>query len=191
MVHTLMTVAQAAGSATARAGVAAPAPAGGDFPPFDPQYWAPQVIWLAVIFGVLYWAMSRLALPRVSGILEARRQRIASDLESAEAARRDAEQAGATYERLLGEARARAQATAQETHAKLAAEREAHRKALEERLNAKLAAAEAQIVETKKRALIHVSTIAHDAAASIVERLLGRPVSPDAISAAISQQTPR
>ena len=46
------------------------------FPPFDAQTFASQLFWFALAFIALYLLMSRVALPRVGSILEARRQRI-------------------------------------------------------------------------------------------------------------------
>ena len=71
------------------------------------------------------------------------------------------------------EARARAQAIANETRDKQAAAAEAARKKTEDELNAKLAAAEKTIAATKQAAMGNVRSIAEDATAAIVERLIG------------------
>ena len=127
------------------------------FPPFDTHNFLPQIIWLVIIFGLLYWLMSRVALPRVEGILEARRHRLAKDLDDAAAMQIQAKEAGEAYDRTLADARARAQALAQETHDKLHTEAEARRHAVEADLNQKLAAMEAQIAETRSRAMANVA----------------------------------
>src|SRR2546423_14268186 len=46
---------------------------GGGFPPFQKETFASQLVWLALIFVALYLLMSRIALPRIGSILEARR----------------------------------------------------------------------------------------------------------------------
>ena len=73
---------------------------------------------------------------------------------------------------------------AQQTHDQLHAESETKRHALEAQLNAKLAAAEAQIADTKARAMGNVQGIARDAAATIVQHLTGKAPEPDSLSAA-------
>ena len=42
------------------------------FPPFQKETFASQLIWLAIFFVGLYLLMSRIALPRVGGIIAAR-----------------------------------------------------------------------------------------------------------------------
>ena len=137
------------------------------------------------MFGALYWLMSRVALPRVGSILEARQARIGGDLAAAARMQDEATAASADYDAKLNAAKGRAQALAQETHDKLHAETEAKRQSLDADLNRRLAAAENQIAETKARAMGNVQGIAREAAAAIVERLTGKPVSPDAVDAAL------
>lgn len=164
------------GAAVGSMGEAAAAAAehGGAFPPFDPTFFPSQLLWLAVTFGALYWLSSRVLLPRLSGIIEDRRDRIADDLAEAERLKRESEEAIAAYERELEEARANARRIAQETHEALAAETEARRKAIEAELAEKLAAAEARILEIKQRALAEVGGIASETAAAVVERFGGK-----------------
>lgn len=157
----------------------------GVFPPFDAHNFLPQIIWLVIIFGLLYWLMARVALPRVEGILDARRHRLAKDLDDAAAMQIQAKEAGETYDRTLADAKTRAQALAQETHDKLHAEAETKRHTVEADLNAKLSAMEAQIADTRTRAMANVSSIASDAALSLIERLTGRTPSREAVDAAV------
>ncbi|MCB1539978.1 MAG: F0F1 ATP synthase subunit B' [Rhodoblastus sp.] len=159
---------------------------GSSFPPFDSTHFSSQLIWLVLIFGALYLLMSRVALPRVAGILKDRGDKISGDLDAAKAAQAKAEAAGADLEKTLAEAKAKAQAMGQEAHQKLAAETEATRKTLEGELNAKLAAADAQIAETKAKAMASVETVAKDAAAAIVEHITGKPADPQKIAAALA-----
>lgn len=159
---------------------------GGAFPPFDTSHFVPQLIWLAITFGLLYWLMSKIALPRVEEIIENRRTRIENDLTAATEAQKTADHAAATYEKTLAEAKGKAQATAQQMRAQIAAESETRRKSLEDGLNAKIAAAEAQIAQTKTQAMSNVASIAQDAASEIVQRLTGRAPDASAVSAAIA-----
>ncbi|MFO1114932.1 MAG: F0F1 ATP synthase subunit B [Beijerinckiaceae bacterium] len=159
------------------------------FPPFDSTHFGSQLVWLAITFGLLYLLMSKVALPRVAGILKARSDKISSDLDAAKAAQAKAEGARADQEKAVADAKAKAQALGQEAHAKLAAEADAKRKSLEADLNAKLAAADAQIAEMKTKAMANVEGIAKDAASAIVEQLTGKAADPQKIVAALANVT--
>jgi F-type H+-transporting ATPase subunit b len=155
------------------------------FPPFATETFGGQLLWLAITFAVLYTLMSRLVLPRLTGIIENRRAMIAKDLDDAAAMKTRAEEAGTAYDKALAEAKGRAQTLAQETRAKLSAESDARRKALEADLNARLAEAEATITARKTEAMGHVRGIARDTASAIIERLTGRAPAPQSVEAAL------
>jgi F-type H+-transporting ATPase subunit b len=159
----------------------------GPFPPFNPETFASQLVWLAITFVALYLLAGRIALPRVASILEARRARIAGDLAEAQTLKSQSDEALAAYEKSLADARDRAHALAQQMREKQNAEAEAGRKALEQSLNVKLAEAEAQIAATKEAAMRNVRGIAVDAASAIVQRMIGSTPASAAVEAAVSE----
>ena len=135
----------------------------------------------------LYLLMARIALPRIDSILERRRVRISGDLAEAQRLKGESDAAIAAYEKSLAEARGRAQAVANESRQRQAAEAEAARKALDATLNASIAEAESRIASTKSAAMTNVRGIATEAAAAIVERLIGiAPASRDMVAAAVA-----
>jgi F-type H+-transporting ATPase subunit b len=146
----------------------------GVFPPFDSTFFASQLLWLVISFVVLYLLMSRLVLPRIGGILEDRRDRIARDLDQADRLKQQADDAIASYERALVEAKAGAFTIAAE--AREAAKQEANERQarIEADLDAKLAESEKRIADVKAKALADVNDIAGEAAEAVVERLLGK-----------------
>jgi F-type H+-transporting ATPase subunit b len=155
------------------------------FPPFATETFGGQLLWLVITFALLYVLLSKLVLPRLTGIIENRRTMIAKDLDDAAAMKTRAEEAGAAYEKALAEAKGRAQTLAQETRAKLSAESDARRKALEADLNSRLAESEATIAARKGEAMGHVRGIARDTASAIIERLTGRAPAPQSVEAAL------
>jgi F-type H+-transporting ATPase subunit b len=157
----------------------------GGFPPFQKDTFASQLVWLAITFIALYLLISRIAVPRIGGILEARERRIAGDIAEAQRLKADSEAALAAYEKALADARNRAQAIGGEIRDKLHVEAEQNRKAIEAKLNAQLADAEKQIAATKTAAMANVRGIAVDAAAAIVERLIGTAPPATATAAAV------
>jgi len=155
-------------------------------PQLNPLDWAPQLIWLAITFGILYLLMKWVALPKIGSVIEARQARIAGDLEAADKLRRQTEEAIASYEQALAEAKARAHAIAQEARNKLKDEVAAERSALERDLAAKSAEAEARIHQAKVSALKDVNAVASETAAEIVRRLIGVAPSQPESSAAVA-----
>lgn len=155
-----------------------------DFPPFDPANFAPQLIWLALIFGFLYVLMARVALPRVASILSEREQKIGGDLDSARELQTKARAVAAQNDETLRATKARAQAIGREAQERAATEAQARRAALDREFSAEFDAAFARIASAKERAMANIDQIARDAAGSIVEKLTGKPADPAALEAA-------
>ena len=147
---------------------------GGGFPPFNAETFASQLFWLVIAFVLLYALMAKWALPQVARVIENRQKRIDGDIAEAGRMKERSDEAIAAYEKALADARSRAQAIANETREKAAAEADAARKKTEESLNARLAEAERTIAATKQAAMGNVRGIAEDAAAAIVEQLIGK-----------------
>ena len=163
-------------------------PGGGkpQFPPFNKETFASQLVWFAIFFIALYVLIARFAIPRLGGIIEARRGRIEGDLAEANSLKEQSDAALKGYEKSLADARGRAQTLANETRDKLNAEAEERRKALERQLNAKLAEAEKIIAATKTAAMANVHGIAVGTAAAIVQRLIGTAPAGNAVEAAVA-----
>jgi F-type H+-transporting ATPase subunit b len=161
------------------------------FPPFQAEGFASQLFWLAITFAALYLLASRVLLPRVGGIIDARAGKIEGDLAEAQRFKGEADAANAAYEKALADARGRAQALANATREKQAAEAESKRKSLEQQLDAKLTEAEKTIAATKTAAMGNVRSIATEAASAIVQRLTGTEPSAQALTAAVGDALKR
>lgn len=140
------------------------------------------MLWFALIFGGMYYYLSKRFLPAVGKVIQSRRARIAKDIDEATELQRQADAAAAEHERSIAAARASAQATAQAARDKTAAETDAKRKAIEDELSVKLGEAERRIAANRSAAMANVSAIARETTGAIVERLIGR--SPDAAKVA-------
>jgi F-type H+-transporting ATPase subunit b len=158
---------------------------GGGFPPFDSSTFASQLVSLVIAFVALYLIVSRIALPRVGSVIDARQKAIEGDLAQAQKLKDESDAALKAYESDLAAARSRAQAIGNETREKLNAASEAERKTLEDRLTAKLADAEKTIAATRASAMSNVRGIAADAASAIVQRLTGVLPDSKAVNSAV------
>jgi F-type H+-transporting ATPase subunit b len=142
-------------------------------PQLDVSTFTPQLVWLAISFIALYLLMSRLALPRVDAIIEARRKRMDDDLARAAAIKAEAEAVIAAYQRTLAEARAQAQAAVKERTDQFAAEAAEQQRQLAETLAEQTRAAEREIGAAKERAFTEIRNVAVDVARSVTEKLTG------------------
>ncbi len=171
-------MAEGQGKSSGSGHTAADGGAKGGFPPFQKETFASQLVSFFLAFALLYFIVSKIALPRVANLLGTRQGMIENDLAQAQKFKDESDTALAAYEKELADARARAQAIGAETREKLAAQSEGERKSLEDSLAAKLAEAEKTIAQTRQTAMSNVGAIASEAAAAIVQRLTG--AQPDA-----------
>jgi F-type H+-transporting ATPase subunit b len=73
---------------TASTGTPTDAPHAKVFPPLDVGTFAPQLVWLALTFALLYVLLKRAVLPRVGEVIEERSDRVKRDLAQALLTRR-------------------------------------------------------------------------------------------------------
>lgn len=155
------------------------------FPPFDASNFASQILWFAITFAVLYWVMSRVAIPQIGSIIDKRRARIDGDLKEAERLKGETDKAIAAYEAALADARKNAHSIAEETRSSIKADLDGKRRSVEDDLGKKVAEAEARINTNKEAALGRVGEIAADTAAALVTQLTGEANAAD-VQAAVN-----
>ena len=171
---------------SAQTGTEAPASSG--LPQFDSTWWAGEIVWFCVIFAVVLFLMAKVFVPRVSGTIAAREDRISGDIGRAREMKQQAEVQAAEAEAEMAQARARAQKLAAEAKARVQADASARQAAEEERLGKTLAEAEAAIRTSRDEAMGHVSDIAADTALAIVEKLTGKPASTQEVTRALAHR---
>jgi len=147
-------------------------------PQLDSSTFFSQIFWLAVTFAGLYWAMAKVALPRLEKILADRRERIDGDLEKAQRLKTETETVIAAYEKALAEARTAAQATMREMTERLGALATERQNKAGAVIAEKTAAAEARIAAAKEAALADLPDLAADLAGTAAARLLGGSIDP-------------
>lgn len=153
------------------------------FPPFDATTFTSQLFWLIISFALLYILMSRIILPRVGGMIEQRKSRIATDLDEAGRLNAEADQALAEMEKRVASARADARSKADETRTAIKARIAAQTAEKSAELDAKLTEAEARINDMKAKAMDNVSDIASTTAVALVGHLGGSASEADASKA--------
>jgi F-type H+-transporting ATPase subunit b len=158
-------------------------------PQLDVASYAPQLVWLAISFVILYLLMAKVALPRIAGVLEERSKRREDNLARAEEHERDAAAAAQAYEAALTEARSRAQAElgkAQET-AKARADAELAR--VDATLQSRVREAEDAIAQARTAALADAAGIAAEIARLAAHKLAGLSIDEAAARSAADAAT--
>ncbi|WP_455481026.1 F0F1 ATP synthase subunit B [Bartonella sp. B12(2025)] len=155
------------------------------FPPFDFVHFGSHFFWLVISFSFFYLFISRVIVPRIGGVIETRRDRIASDLDQAMRMKQEADIVVETYERKLAEARLQAHAMAQAASEELKEKVELERKEVEESLGKKLADAEKQITKIRDKAMQNIGSIAEGVALEIVKKLIDVNVNEEAVRSVI------
>ena len=156
-------------------------------PQFDPSSFASQIFWLVVVFGALYLLMSRIALPRITEVLDSRSERIANDLDKAELLKRETEQVIAAYESALEKARGEASAIMAKVSQNLAEQSAQREQAFNSELSDRIAAAETRIARARDQAAEQVRDIAVELAADVTAKLAGSPPPDTAVAASIDR----
>ncbi|MEL6533633.1 MAG: F0F1 ATP synthase subunit B' [Pseudomonadota bacterium] len=146
-----------------------------------------QIFWLVVALVVIYVLLSRVALPRIAGVMAERQGTITNDLAAAEDLKRQAADAEAAYEKALSDARAEAQEIAAKTRAEIQADLDEAMAQADARIAEQSAESEGRIAEIQAGALQSIEDVARDTAAEIVTAM-GGSATPDAVAKAV---TPR
>jgi len=155
-------------------------------PQLDVSFFAPQIFWLFITFLALYLLLARVALPRIGGMIEQRRDRIADDLDEAARFKAQTDDAIAAYEESLATAKAKASAMAQDTRDALGAETDKERIKVEASLSEKAKEAETRIAKTKQQAVANIKEVAAETAQAVVQKLIGAKVTKKSAGASVT-----
>ncbi|MBY8976433.1 F0F1 ATP synthase subunit B' [Rhodobacteraceae bacterium NNCM2] len=154
-------------------------------PQLDFDTFPSQIFWLVVCLVVLYFLMTKIALPRIATVLEERADAIADDLDRAEEFKQKAEQAEAAYDQALKEAREKAQEIAAQTRAEIQKDLDAAMAKADAEIAARTAEGEKRIAEIRDSALASVSEVANDTAMAILDSIIPGSADADAVKASV------
>jgi F-type H+-transporting ATPase subunit b len=132
-----------------------------------------QFLWLAIALGFIFFVIARGMVPKIQATVDAREQRIASDLEAAQKARTAADETEAAWRERMDAARGEAARVAQEAKAQSGRETEAKVKAAADKINLKVESAQAKIRDALAAARSEIEAVAAEATQEMVQRLTG------------------
>ena len=148
---------------------------------------ASQIFWLIISFGVLYYMMARVVLPRIADIMAEREDRVAQDLARAQTLKLQSEQIMEEYEAALAEARGEAATALKLATDEVSTEVASRQDEVTAKLNKQAADAESCIDTAKQEALANVKVVASEVSQAAVGKLLGNAPQPAEATRAVEQ----
>jgi F-type H+-transporting ATPase subunit b len=154
-------------------------------PQLDFSTFPNQIFWLVVTMVVIYFVLSRVALPRIASVLAERQGTITNDIAAAEDLKHKAHAAEEAYERALADARSEAQAIVAEARAEIQKDVDAANQEADAEIAAKTAEAESRIAAMRESAKESVSQEARETAQDVVNAIAPMDVDNDTVLAAV------
>ena len=140
-------------------------------PQLDFSTFLPQIFWLFISLSFLYIVLSRYALPRVSDVIEERKDIIAQDIDSAKEFSEESEKAIEELNLNLSEAKTSSQNLINKSIQDIKEDSEIKKSSLIKEINNQISEAEGEIKEKKETALAEISSISESLAIEMLENL--------------------
>ena len=160
-------------------------------PQLNPEFWISQIFWLILTFGILYLALSKIILPKISKNLELRKSQIQENIEAAEKQRESSESKLKEYDDIVLKSKLKAKNIFKDARDKVLKEIDLKKKTLDEQIDEEIKKAEKEIKELKKSAPEKINKIAIDTSAEMVKKLIGAEVNNSSISAIVEDLSKR
>jgi F-type H+-transporting ATPase subunit b len=144
-----------------------------------------QWFWLLLCLAVIYIVIGRGMVPKIEGVVEDRNAKIQSDLDVAQRARAEADEAEEMARSGELQARGEAQAVIAEAKTAAAKETEAALASADAQIAVKVSEAEAQIAAASAEAVKSLEGVAAEAARDVVAKVSGAEVSADQAAATV------
>ncbi|MDM7255066.1 MAG: F0F1 ATP synthase subunit B' [Paracoccus sp. (in: a-proteobacteria)] len=142
-------------------------------PQLDFSTFPNQIFWLLVTLALIYWVLSRIALPRIGGVIADRQGAITGDLMAAEEFKQKAKEAEAGYEKALADARGEANKIVAANRAEIQKELDAAIAHADAEIAARTAESEKKIGAIRASALEDARTVARDVTGELVSAMGG------------------
>tara|TARA_B100001996_G_C18426884_1_gene502971 strand:- start:17 stop:496 length:480 start_codon:yes stop_codon:yes gene_type:complete len=140
-------------------------------PQLDFSTFLPQIFWLFISLSFLYIVLSRYALPRVSDVIEERKDIIAQDIDSAKKFSSETDLAIEELNMKLSEAKINSQSLMNNSLQEIKESNEEKKAILLKEINDDIVAAEAKIQEKKEESLSEISSVSEDIAIEMLGNL--------------------
>lgn len=154
-------------------------------PQLDFSTFGNQIFWLLVALAAIYWILTRIAIPRISGVLADRQGTMTGDLMAAEEFKLKAKEAEAAYDQALADARAEAGKIVAANKAEIQKDLDAAIAKADAEIAARSAESEKRIGEIRAGAVEAAGQVARDVTSDLVAAMGGK-ADAKAITAAVA-----
>ena len=140
-------------------------------PQLDFSTFIPQIFWLFVSLSILYLILSKYALPRVSDVIEERKDKIAHDIDEAKKFSLDSKKAIEDLTLKMSKAKSESQQIVNNALIEVKSKNETKKEKIILEINDELLDAEKEIFEKKEIALKDVTKISKELAKEMLDNL--------------------
>jgi F-type H+-transporting ATPase subunit b len=156
-------------------------------PQLEPSCWGNQVVWLLITLVVIYFVLSRIALPRIAAVLAERQGTITNDIAAAEELKAKAVEAEEAYNKALADAKVEAARIVAEAKAEIQADLNVATDKADASIAAKAAESEKAIANIRAGALESIKDVANSTTVELVSALGGTAKDADVAKAVDAQ----
>tara|TARA_B100000029_G_scaffold447433_1_gene469204 strand:- start:308 stop:898 length:591 start_codon:yes stop_codon:yes gene_type:complete len=161
----------------------------GGMPQLNPEFWASQIVWLILTFGILYILLSKLILPKISDNLESRKSEILENIETAEKQREESEKKIKEFEKIILDSKIKAKNYFNEARQKVLEDINKKRNVLQKDIDEEISSAEEEIKKLKTTSDDKITKIAIETSSDLIKQLIGEEVNNSSISAIVEDMS--
>ena len=141
-------------------------------PQLDFSTFVPQLFWLFLSLSFLYLILSRIALPRISDVIEERKDIIAQDIDKAKALSNDTDMAIEELDIKIAEAKSKSLELINSSRKKILDLNDSEKRKFDEEISKEIKKAEDEILINKDLAMSRISEIAEEITAEMLSNIL-------------------
>ena len=158
----------------------------GGMPQLNPEFWISQIFWLSLTFGVLYIALSKIILPKISANLELRKSQIQENIEAAEKQRENSETKLREYQEIILKSKIEAKNIFKDKRDKALKDINLKKETLDKQIDEEIKKVEKEIEFLKNGAPEKINKIAIETSSELLKKLIGTEINNSSISAIVN-----
>ena len=156
-------------------------------PQLDPEYGVSQSFWLIISFGLIYFLVSKIFIPKIKGNIDAREDKIRKDLEEAKHLKEEAEIKLTDYKKLIEKAKIDNKKILAENRQKLNQDILIKKSELKKTLELEIKNAEKDIVKFKNNSKQKIIFMSEEITSKILKDIFNEDLNVSSIKAAVDE----